>query len=269
MRNLPSAENMGAGYDADFNRVSARPSCVTTRNSSFVVESGGLADAVRVGNAVRVTARSSGKGELWMQTMVQCREPSGATSQAKILAIYIVLVGDQAIQDYRNPRPGTSTPPPVPPGDIDQAVVRGYARMVDTGEPVAGAMVTLITPQGGSIGDPSWKTGGDGSFRIMTRPSHNLRSGRYTVMVQKLGMPEVPGRCTMRAGTPPGIGVDCDLWPVRDVYVSLSRDTPNANARTIDMNYLRFIPSRGGEAKSRGLAPLPAAQPAPKTSRFR
>ena len=277
MRTLPSADNMGPGYDADFNRVSARPSCVTTQNSNFVLTPGSLADTVRVGSAVRIAARSAGKGELWMQTMVRCRDASGATSEAKVLAIYIVLVGDQAAQDYRDPQPGTGTPPAVPPGDIAQAVVSGYVRMADNGEPVAGATVTLVRPQGGAVEDSSWRTGADGRFRIVAGADKKLRSGRYTVMVQKLRMPEMPPRCTMRPGTPAGIGIDCDLWPITDHFVTLSRDAPNADAGMIDLDFLRYIPSRGGaprgSAEGTGMTPYPGVEsapaPVPRVGRFR
>lgn len=286
MRTLPSADNLGAGYDANFNRMSDRPNCVTTQNANFILTPAGLADTVRVGSAVRITARSAGKGELWMQTIVRCRDASGATSEAKVLAIYIVLVGDQAAQDYRDPRPGTGTPPTVPPGDIDQAVVSGYVRMADNGEPVAGATVTLVTPQGGAIQDSSWKTGADGRFRIVAGADKNLRSGRYEVMVQKLRMPAMPPRCTMRDGTPAGIGIDCDLWPVTDHFVTLSRDAPNADAGMIDLDFLRYIPSRGGSPRGSdkgtftNIVPYPRAEPdqnqgsqttspAPRFNRFR
>ena len=260
---MPSVSHVTGGYDGSLNRYGTDLDCVMTGEDSFIVLPGSVADGAKVGSAVKVTARGPGKAELWMQAKARCRSPSGQESIGTVKDARIILVGDAAIQDYRGPQSGAN-PPPIPPGDIDQAVVTGYVRMLDTGEPVSGATVTLARPQGGAVQNASWVTGSDGRFRIVAGKSLNLRGGKYEVMVQKLRMPEIPGRCAMRPGTPAGVGIDCDLWPVVDHFVTLSRDAPNADAGTIDLDFLRYIPARGGEARKGTKGVFPSMVPYPR-----
>ena len=260
---MPSVAHVTSGFDQNLNRAATDLDCVMTGEDAFIVMPGGVADGVKVGNAVKVTARGPGKAELWMQAKARCRSPSGQESTGTVKDARIILIGDAAIQDYQGPQSGAN-PPPIPPGDIDTAVVAGYVRMKDTGEPVAGATVTLVRPEGGAVQDPSWLTGSDGRFRIVAGRALNLRGGKYEVMVQKLRMPEIPGRCMMRPGTPAGVGIDCDLWPVVDHFVTLSRDAPNADAGTIDLDFLRYIPARGGEARKGAKGVFPNIVPYPR-----
>lgn len=237
--------------------------CRPSGSAKIYMEPSSLADVRQVGNAAKLTGRAKGKGELWIVGNTTCKRPDGSSYSMKTVVIYIVLVGSAAIDDFRQQQGGTTQPPATPPGDIGQAGVSGTVRMVGTGQPVAGATITLVTPQGGAISDPSWRTDSNGNFALSVGAGKNLRSGHYEVVAQKLGLGSVPGQCAPRAGTPAGVGNDCDLWSVRRHYVTITRDQPNAGAGIIEMNFVRnidfpnrkagFDPAIGG-----GNVPLPA-----------
>lgn len=240
-QSLPGRSSSHATFDPATGRSgSSTDACTPTGTPVAVVTPGGLADASATSSNVQVRARSKGAGELVVSGAATCTRADGSRYDTRTLVVYILLVGDEAVADYRRAQ-GVGTPPPVSPGDIAQATVSGRTRMADNGEPVPGATVSLVSPAGGAITDPAWTTAADGSFRIVAGADKNLRSGRYEVEVQLLRQGPVPGRCAMEPGTPAGIGIDCDRWPAHRVYVDLSHDAPDADVGIVTMDFVRNI----------------------------
>lgn len=203
--------------------------------ASFVeVLPSGIARVNNLKNGLEVEGLFPGEGEIWCWSQLECTDASGNKYTAMGVGIYILLVGDKAVERYVQAKGGKPLPPP-PVGDIREARIKGIAKKVDTGQPVSGARVSLVYPQGGVITKDSWLTRSDGSFDIT---AYNLMSGTYEILVQLTGQPpdENCPREIWEKGAPKG-GVACDLWPVEKVSVELSRDEPQANAGIIWLDY--------------------------------
>ena len=193
-----------------------------------------LATTRRVGSGVEIVAKAKGKGELWVRGRVRCKRPDGSRYEAQTMIIDVVLVGGEAIAEIQKP------------GEVHGAHISGRALMKDTGEPVAGALISLYSDRLGSAQDPSWKTGDDGSFSITVNADHHLNAGVYKIAIFKRNPTVISGKCRQRPGMPPGIGNDCDQWPVKDYSVTLMKGGCELDVGTMTMDYLRNIPSRGG-----------------------
>lgn len=220
--------------------------CVPSGGNTIIMTPASLADVRETGNAAHLTGRSKGQGELWIIGNANCTKPDGTRYAVRTVLVYMVLVGDAAIDDFRRQQGGATPPPATPPGDIGQAGISGMVRMVGTGQPVNQATITLGTPEGGALTDPSWITDSNGTFAITVGADRNLRTGRYEVIAQKLRQGPVPGQCAPQPGTPAGIGNDCDLWSVQRHYADFSREQPSPAVGIIEVDFVRNInfPSR-------------------------
>lgn len=255
VQSLPPRDSVRTTYEPNSDRVgSSTDPCVSSPDFTLFMDPSSIATAAPAGSAVKVTARAKGKGELWVGGRATCTRSDGSTYDVRTILIYIVLIGDDAIADYRRQQ-GRGTPPPSGPApDIKRAVVTGVARLRNWNEAVGDAIVTLVTKEGGAIHRDPWKTQANGAFEIV---AEGILSGRYEVLVQKLGYGPVPGRCQADPAEPPGIGVACDLWPVKKAYVELSVDAPNASVGTIEVDFLRNL----NQASERKAEPASAAKP--------
>ena len=198
-----------------------------------------------------------------MTGRARCRRADGTSYENRTLAIYIVLVGDAAVQEFRQQQGGGQPLPPAPPGDIERAEVQGICRMAGTGEPVSGGRISLVSDKLGSASDAAWRTGPDGSFHIIVGKQKNLRSGTYEVVIQKPQPGPIPGKCEKPFGSLPGVGIECDLWPVRIHRVTLARGTPQVSVGVVEVDYAKNIDFAG--RKSTG---WPQPQPVRPSSRF-
>jgi hypothetical protein len=235
LQTLPKLAGTRRGFDSEMNSTGMNSDeCIELPTLDIILTPASLAATRRVGNGVEIDAKTKGKGELWVRGRVRCKRPDGSRYEARTITIYVVLVGGEAIEEIQKP------------GEVNRAHISGRAIMKDTGEPVADALITLYSDRLGSAQDPSWKTGDDGTFSITVNADRYLNAGTYKISVFKRNPPTIEGRCEQREGTPPGIGNDCDQWPIQDYTVTLKKGGGKIEAGTILMDYLRNIPSRGG-----------------------
>ena len=235
LQTLPKMAGTRRGFDFEMNSTGMNSDdCIELPTMDIILTPASLATTRRVGNGVQIDAKSKGKGELWIQGRVRCKRPDGSRYEARTMTIYVVLVGGDAIEEIQKP------------GEVNGAHVSGRAIMKDTGEPVAGALITLYSDLLGSAQDPTWTTGDDGSFSITVNADRYLNAGTYKIAIFKRNPATIKGKCSQRPGTPPGIGNDCDQWPIQDYTVTLKKGGGEIEAGTILMDYLRNIPSRGG-----------------------
>jgi hypothetical protein len=232
---MPKLAGTRRGFDSEMNSTGMNSDdCIELPTMDIILTPASLATTRRVGSGVEIVAKTKGKGELWVRGRVRCKRPDGSRYEAQTITIYVVLVGGEAIKEIQKP------------GEVNGAHISGRAVMRDTKEPVTDALITLYSDRLGSAQDPSWKTGDDGSFSITVNADRYLNAGTYKIIVFKRNPTTIKGRCKQRFGTPPGIGNDCDQWPIEDYSVTLMKGGCNLDVGTILMDYLRNIPSRGG-----------------------
>ena len=232
LQKMPRLANSRHAFDSEINGtgINSDP-CVELPVMNIILTPTSLGTTSRVGSGVEIVAKNKGKGELWVRGRVRCKRPDGSRYEAQTITIYVVIVGGETAKELEKP------------GEVENAKVHGLAVMRDTGEPVSGALVTLFSDQLGTAQDPGWKTRADGSFSIVVKAGHGLNSGTYKVSIFKRNPSEIPGRCTQRAGTPPGIGIDCDQWPAQTYTVTLKKGASDIDVGTILMDFFRNIPS--------------------------
>ncbi len=238
-QHAPQAPQSRKSLRDDGSIVVRRVDCVVLAQRFVEVRPASLASAEWVGNGVRVRARAKGKGEIWMTTRLRCKDlDSGRSETAVAVGVYYLLVGDEAVEEYRKSQ-GKGGLPPAPLPDVSSVEVRGVARMRNRSEgPVGGAMISLVRQEGGVFQRDSWRTKPDGSFAITARDM--LLEGTYEVLVQKLG--QDPSGCNAPDnGAPPGVGVACDLWPVRKHMVKIGRGAKRVESGVIEMDYAHRI----------------------------
>ena len=187
-----------------------------------------------VGSGMRVRATRDGMGEVWGTSKWQAPLADGRTATGRLVCIWIVPVGGEAVAQLKGGGGGTKPDNMDPPESAiagvkikGSAVLKGPART-----PVAGALVSLVyLPTGGAYEDPTWLTDGDGKIRITV--GTGLPPGEYEVMVQK------------RNRDTAVIGPDEDLWPMRryiiNVTAAAAKAGPIAVGTSIKMDRVKNI----------------------------
>ena len=186
------------------------------KDPDFYVD-GAVRETKRSGKSITVWAAEEGVGRLYARTYCRIDFPDGESGPSLVKAVYLILVGDRAVEDYTGKKTPEKSPGYIAPApDIARAVIRGKVVMVRTKQPVGNAQLSLISSQGGAYYRDSWKSNASGGFNITAE--NMLISGVYEVMAQKMYAEDMGTRENPST-------VEKDLWPIKKYFITVTKET--------------------------------------------